>query len=99
MATSYKFDGTKLTKRGSSTTIATVRGDKICKGTSTSTTATIRGDKVCDGTSSTTAYTIRGDNICQKTSTSRYKKMKDVDSDIEGPGKVVKAALWLYFVN
>jgi len=76
-----------------------VRNDKLCKGTSYSAIATIRRDKICDGTSHTTAYTIRGDKICKGTSHSTYYKIRDVDDDIEGDGKVVRAALWLYFVR
>ena len=95
----YKFDGTKLTRSGSSLTIATVRGSKICAKTSSIATATIRGDKICDKTSGIAAFTVRGDKICKGTSSTAMAKKRDVDADIKGPGAVVKAALWLYFVR
>ena len=94
---SYKFDGTRL-KLGSST-IANVRGDSICKGSGSNKVANIRGDKICKGSGSNVEFNVRGDNICQGSGSNRIARMRDIDDDIDGPGHIVKAALWLYFVR
>lgn len=99
MAAKYRFDGTKLTRTGMSLAIATVRGNKICEKTRTTATATIRGDKIADKTRTTTAFTVRGDKICKGSGYASIATMKEVDAAIDGPGNVVKAALWLYFVR
>jgi hypothetical protein len=38
-------------------------------------------------------------DIRQGSGSTRIATMKDVDSAIEGPGKITKAALWFYFVR
>lgn len=99
MGAKFEFDGEKLTKRYSSSAIATVRGEKVCDKTSHSAKLTIRGDKICEGTSHSASFTVRKDKICKKASHRAFAKMKEVDKAIDGPGTVIKAALWLYFVR
>ena len=48
MGAKYELDGDKLTKKNSSTAIATVRGNKIFAKQSYSPTANIRGNKIYD---------------------------------------------------
>ncbi|MGD9548130.1 MAG: hypothetical protein AB7V45_11390 [Candidatus Krumholzibacteriia bacterium] len=93
----YKFDGTNL-KRGGST-VANVRGDKICSGSGSSATCNIRGDKICSGSGSSVAFNVSGNDIRKGSGSSKIASMKDVDGAIDGPGHVVKAALWLFFVR
>ena len=93
----YKFDGRVLKHGGS--TIANVRSDKVCGGSGSSAVCNIRGDKICEGSGSSAAFNVRGDKICQGSGSSRIATIDDVDDDIEGPGHIVKAALWLYFVR
>ncbi len=92
-----KFDGVRLKDGGS--TIANVRGDKICSGSGSSVACNVRGDKICEGSGSSTAFNVRGDNICEGSGSSRIATMKDVDKAISGPGHVIKAALWVWFVR
>ena len=92
----YKFDGIVL--KDGSKVIATVKGDKIHEGTTSKVIANIRDDRIRQGSGSTVLFNIHGDDISQGTSLgSKVATMKDVDKAIEGPGKVVKAALWLLF--
>ncbi len=92
----YKFDGTYL-KEGSKT-IANVKGNDIREGTgSINTVGNIKGDDIRQKTGSTVMFNIKGDDIRQGTGSSKIATMKDVDKEIEGPGKVVKAALWVLF--
>ena len=93
----YKFDGRYL-KRGG-TIVANVQGDNVRKGNSSTTVANIRGDHIRKGSGSSTEFNLRGDDIRQGSGSSRIAQMRDVDKDIDGPGRVVKAALWLYFVR
>jgi hypothetical protein len=101
MSAKYKFDGSKLTEKNRSTVIANVRGDRICDGTSSSrVVANVRGDRICDGTSSSKFIAnVKSGNLCSKAGSSRICKMKDIHNEIEGPGEVIKAALWLCFVK
>ena len=94
---SYKFDGKKL-KRGG-TTVANVSGTRIRKGSGSSAICNIRDDNIRDGSGSSTKFNLRGDDIRSGSGSSKIATMKDVDKDIDGPGRVVKAALWLYFVR
>lgn len=96
MAT-YKFDGDKLKKGGQ--TLANVRGDKICRGSGSTTICNIRDDRICEGSGPSTAFNVRGDDIRKGSGGSRIATMRDVDKDIDGPGRTVKAALWLYIVR
>ncbi len=93
----YKFDGEKLKHRG--TTVANVRGDNIRKGSGSTTVANVRGDDIRSGSGSTKLANLRGDDIRQGSGSSKIGTMRDVDNAIDGPGRVVKAALWLMFVR
>ena len=42
---------------------------------------------------------LKGDDIRKDRGSTRIARMRDVDGDIDGPGRLVKAALWLYFVR
>lgn len=92
-----KFDG-KYLKRGSSA-IANVRKDKICKGLGSNATCNIRGEKICDGLGSNASFNVKGKDIRRGNTSSKIASMKEVDKAIDGPGHIVKAALWLYFVR
>ncbi|WP_127716744.1 hypothetical protein [Halobacteriovorax sp. HLS] len=92
-----KFDGTKLKDGGR--TIANVSGDRIREGTGSRTVLNISGDKVREGTGSRTLFNVSGDKIREGTGSRKIADMDDVDKSIDGPGKVVKAALWFYFVR
>jgi hypothetical protein len=93
----YKFDGKNLKHRG--TTIANVSGDRIRKGAGSSTVANIKDDRIREGTGSNVIANVKGMDIRQGSGSTRIATMKDVDSAIEGPGKITKAALWFYFVR
>ena len=99
MGAKYKFDGSKLTEKYKSTSIANVRGDKICDRHTSTVVANIRGDKICDRHTSTVVANVHSGNLCSKQTSSRICKMKDIHNEIEGPGEEIKAALWLYFVK
>ena len=88
----YKFDGRYLKEGGK--TIANVKGDKIRKGTSTNVIGNIKGDMIRKGSGTTPLFNLRGDNIRRGSGTTKLATMKDVDKAIDGPGKIVKAALW-----
>lgn len=89
----YKFDGTVL-KEGSKT-IAHIKGNEIREGTGSKVLANIKDDQIRMGTGSSVMFNIRGDDIRQGTGSSKIATMKEVDKVIDGPGKNVKAALWL----
>jgi hypothetical protein len=89
----YKFDGTYL-KEGS-TVLANVKGNEIREGRGTTVIGNIKGDEIRQKHGTTIMFNIKGDEIRQGNSTSKIATMKDVDKEIDGPGKVVKAALWL----
>ena len=93
----YKFDG-KYLKRGG-TTIANVNGKNIRKGSGGSTVANISGDKVRQGSGGSTLINVSGDNIRQGSGGSTIAKMRDVRTQIDGPGGVTLAALWYCFIR
>jgi len=93
----FKFDGVKL--KSGATVIANVRGNKICKGTGSNAVANIRGTDICTGIGSTKLANLRGTDIRQGSGSTRIGTMRDVDSAIDGPGGVTKAALWYIFVR
>lgn len=89
----YKFDGKNL-KEGSRT-IANVQGDNIREGNGVKVIGNIKGDNIRQGNGVTVLFNVKGDNIRQGNGVTKLATMDDVDDDIDGPGKVVKAALWL----
>lgn len=92
---SYKFDGTLLKQSGR--TIANVSGDRIREGSGSKVVANVRSNQIRQGSGGSVAFNVRGDNICQSSGSTRIATMKDVNRAIDGPGKVTKAALWLFF--
>ena len=88
-----KFDGKNL-KEGS-TVIANISGNNIRSGNGSTVVGNISGDNIRQGNGSTVLFNISGDNIRQGNGSTIIAKMKDVDADIEGPGKTFKAALWV----
>jgi hypothetical protein len=100
MGVKYSFDGDKLTKKSTTTTIASVRGNKIFAKTSYTPVANIKGSKIFEGNSGTNVVAnLRNGNLCSDSGSSKICKMKDIHSEIEGPSEEVKAALWWYFVK
>ena len=100
MGVKYSFDSDKLTKKNTTTTIASVRGNKIFAKTSYTPVANIKGSKIFEGNSGTNVVAnLRNGNLCSDSGSSKICKMKDIHSEIEGPGEEVKAALWWYFVK
>jgi len=91
--TKYKFDGTNL--KDGSKTIANVKGNDIRKDTGATVIGNIKGDDIRQKTGATVLFNLKGDDIRQGTGASKIATMKDVDKVIDGPGKVVKAALWV----
>ncbi len=89
----YKFDGTNLKDGGK--TIANVKGNNIRKGTGSHVIGNIRGDHIRQGSGSSVIFNVRGDDIRQGSGSSKIATMKDVEKAIDGPGKIVKAALWV----
>ena len=89
----YTFDSTTL-KRGT-TTIAHVKDNQIRQGNGTKVLGHIHGEAIREGTGTKTLFTRKGDEIRAGTGTSKIATMKDVDAAIKGPGKTIKAALWL----
>jgi hypothetical protein len=89
----YKFDGTELKDGGK--TVANVRGDDIREGSGSHVIGNIRGDDIRQGSGSSVMFNIRGDEIRQGSGSSKIGTMENVHSAIDGPGKVVKAALWV----
>lgn len=57
--------------------------------------ANIKGNEIRKGNGSTILFNIRGDDIRQGNGSTRIATMRDVDAVISGPGKIIKAALWL----
>ena len=88
----YKFDGTYL--KDGSKTIANVQGNNIREGSGSKVIGNINGDNIRQGAGSAVLFNVRGDDIRQGAGSSPVGSMKDVNNAIEGPGKVVKAALW-----
>ena len=100
MGAKYELDGDKLTKKNSSTAIATVRGNKIFAKQSYSPTANIRGNKIYDenSTAKVVANVRSGYLYAESTSSKKICKIKDIDNIIDGDcSEEVKAALWFYF--
>ena len=97
LVAAYTFDGRRL-KKGARV-IANVAGDRIREGTGSTVACNIHGERIRDGTGSRVMFNLRGDVIREGTGGRRIARMRDVDDDIDGPGRVVKAALWLYFVR
>lgn len=91
----YKFDGTKL--KDGSKVVANVKGNDIREGTGSRVVANIRGDNIRSGSGSSVTFNVRSDDIRQGSGSSKIGSMKDVDKVIDGPGKIVKAALWVLF--
>lgn len=90
-----KFDGTKL--KDGAKTLANVSGSSIREGSSVKTIMNISGDNIRQGSGVSTIANVKGDDIRQGSGISKIGTMKDVDKEIEGPGKIIKAALWFYF--
>ena len=43
-------------------------------------------------------FKFDGEKLTEKNkTTSKIRKTKDIDNEIDGPGEEVKAALWFYF--
>ena len=95
MATKYKFDGTNL--KDGVKVIANVKGNDIREGSGIKVIANMKGDDIRDGSGIKVMANVRGDDIRQATGLTKIATMKDVEKVIDGPGKVVKAALWFYF--
>ena len=89
----YKFDGTYL--KDGSKVLANVKGSDIREGNGSIIIGNVKGDDIRQKNGSTVIFNIRGDDIRHGNGSSKIATMKDVDKEIEGPGKVVKAALWL----
>lgn len=94
---SFKFDGQYL-KEGSRV-VANVKGDHIRKERGSMVVANLKDDHIRDGRGSTVVANLKGDDIRKERGSTRIARMRDVDGDIDGPGRLVKAALWLYFVR
>jgi hypothetical protein len=90
----YKFDGTKLSQRGS--TIAKVDGNRILDSHG-SKAGSIDGTKIMDSHGSKIG-SVDGDKICDSHG-SKISTLNDVRRTIDGPGGVSLAALWLLFVR
>lgn len=90
----YKFDGATL-REGSNTIIANVHGDEIRQGSGSNVIGNIHGDSIRHGSGSNILFNVRGDDLRQGAGSNRIATVKDVDNAIDGPGKIVKAALWL----
>ncbi|MGA7578146.1 MAG: hypothetical protein ACLQUW_02550 [Desulfobaccales bacterium] len=57
--------------------------------------ANVKGNEIREGRGTAVMGNIKGDDIRQGNGTSKIATMKDVDKEIDGPGRVIKAALWL----
>ena len=90
-----KFDGKSL--KDGSKTIANVSGTNIREGSGSKTVANISGNNIREGSGSKVLFNVSGDDIRQGSGSSKMATMKDVDAQIDGPGKIVKAALWAYY--
>jgi hypothetical protein len=89
----YKFDGKNLKDGGK--IIANISGNNIRNGSGGSVIGNIRGDSIRKGSGGTVLFNIKGDDIRTGSGGSKIATMKDVNNSIDGPGKVLKAALWL----
>lgn len=89
----FKFDGTNL--KDGLKVIANVKGNEIREGSGFKVIANVKDNKIHQGTGFTVIFNIQGDEIRQGSGFTKIATMKDVDSAIEGPGKTLKAALWL----
>lgn len=97
MAAKFKFDG-KTLKEGSRT-VANVSGNNIRKESGSTTIANISGNNIRQGSGSTTIANVSGADIRQGSGSTKIGTMKDVDAAIEGPGGVIKAALWFVCIR
>jgi len=88
-----KFDGTHL--KDGSKTIANVNGNNIRKENGSTVIGNISGNNIRQGSGSTVLFNLSGDDIRQGSGSTKIATMKDVDASIEGPGKALKAALWV----
>ena len=93
---SFNFDGQYL-KEGSR--VVANKGDHIRKERGSAVVANLKDDHIRDGRGSTMVANLKGDDIRKERSSTRIGRMRDVDWDIDGPGRLVKAALWLYFIR
>lgn len=91
--TRYRFDGTHL--KDGSKTVANVKGDDIREGSGSHVIGNIKGDDIREGHGSHVLFNLKGDDIRQGTGSHKIATMKDVDKAIDGPGRMVKAALWV----
>jgi hypothetical protein len=89
----YKFDG-KILKEGGKT-VANVNGNEVREGSGSRVIGNIKGDEIRQGNGSVVLFNVNGDEIRQGNGSKKIGSMKDVGAAIEGPGKVVKAALWV----
>ena len=74
-------------------------GDKIRKGNGGTVIGNISGSKIRKGSGGTVLFNVSGDNISQGNGGAKIATMKDVDKAIDGPGRMVKAALWVLCVR
>ena len=88
-----KFDGKNLKDGG--TIIANISGNNIRRGNGSAIIGNISGNNIRQGNGSTILFNVAGDNIRQGNGSTIIAKMKDVDAEIDGPGKALKAALWV----
>ena len=93
----FKFDGQYL--KDGSREVANVKGDHIRKDRGSTVVANLKDDHIRDGRGSTVMANLKGEDIRKVRGSPRIARMRDVDGDIDGPGRLVKAALWLYFVR
>lgn len=88
-----KFDGTNL--KDGSKVLANVKGHDIRKESGSTVIGNIKDKHIRQGSGSTVLFNLSGDDIRQGSGSTKIATMKDVDAAIEGPGKELKAALWL----
>ena len=93
----YKFDGKKLKKGGK--TIANVKGVHIRESNGVTVIGNISGSKIKKGKGGAVLFNVSGDNICKGGGGFKIATMKDVDKAIDGPGHMVKAALYVLCVR
>lgn len=91
----YKFDGKNL--KDGIKIIANVSGNSIREGSGVKTIMNISGDNIREGSGVKTIANVHGEDVRLGSGVSKIGTMKEVDKSIEGPGKVIKAALWFYF--
>lgn len=90
-----KFDGVNL--KDGTKVIANVKGSTIREGSGFKVLCNIKNDEIREGAGFKVMFNIKGDDIRQGNGFSKVATMKQVDATIDGPGKNIKAALWLYF--